>query len=54
LKPKGPAHVLVEYARILHAIGGVRTLEGRARLLTLLGASLGRLKGSIQARTLYL
>jgi glycosyltransferase involved in cell wall biosynthesis len=54
LKPKGPAHVLAEYARILHALGGGRTLEGRARLLTLLGASLGRLKGSIQARTLYL
>jgi glycosyltransferase involved in cell wall biosynthesis len=47
-------HVLVDYARILRALTGVRSWEGRARLVTLLGVNLGRIKGSIRFRTVYL
>jgi GT2 family glycosyltransferase len=54
LRRRGPAHVLVDYARVLHALSDIRTKEGKARFLTLLGANLGRIKGSIRFRTLYL
>jgi glycosyltransferase involved in cell wall biosynthesis len=54
LRRRGIAHVLVDYARVLHALGDIRSKEGRARLLTLLGANLGRFKGSVRFRTLYL
>ena len=54
LRRRGIPHVLVDYVRVLHALTGLKTLEGRARFLTLLGANLGRIKGSIKFRTLYL
>lgn len=54
LKRRSLAHVLVGYARMLHALGDIRTIEGKARFLTLAGANLGRLKGSIMSRTLFL
>jgi glycosyltransferase involved in cell wall biosynthesis len=54
LKRRSVAHILVDFARIVHAIGGLNTLDGRARMLTLIGAGLGRIKGSIEFRTLYL
>jgi glycosyltransferase involved in cell wall biosynthesis len=50
---RGILHVIVDYLRILSALRGLRTLEGRAKLLTLLGANLGRIKGSIRFRTFY-
>jgi len=53
LRRRGIPHVLVDYLRVLGALGGIRTLEGRAQLLTLLGANLGRIKGSIRFRTFY-
>jgi glycosyltransferase involved in cell wall biosynthesis len=54
LRRRDIPHVLVDYARLLHALGGIRTKEGKARFLTLLGANLGRIKGSIRFGTLYL
>jgi len=54
LRRRGPGHVLVSWARVLLALRGVGTLDGRARLLTMLGMNLGRIEGSIRFRTLYL
>jgi len=54
LKRRGPLHVLVDYGRILRALGDIRTQDGKARLLTLVGANYGRIKGSIRFQTLYL
>jgi len=53
LQRRGLPHVLIDYGRVLDALGGIRTVEGRAKLLTLLGANLGRIKGSIRFRTFY-
>ena len=54
LKRRDVPHILVDWARTLLALRGLRSLEGRARLLTLLGANLGRIKGSVKFRTLFL
>jgi glycosyltransferase involved in cell wall biosynthesis len=54
LRRRGVVRALIDYGRTVRAIGGIRSARGRARLLTLLGANLGRIEGSIRFRTLYL
>jgi glycosyltransferase involved in cell wall biosynthesis len=54
LRRRGLARVAIDYGRTLAALRGVRSRDGRARFVTLLGANLGRLKGSLRQQTRYL
>jgi len=54
LRRRSFPQVLVDYLRTIAALRGLRDREGQARFATLLGANLGRFKGSIKTRTLYL
>ncbi|HEY6797282.1 MAG TPA: glycosyltransferase [Kineosporiaceae bacterium] len=54
LRRRSVPRVLVDYARTVRALRDIRSRPGRARFLTLLGANLGRVQGSIRFRTLYL
>ena len=51
---RGVLQVLSSYTRILAAVPGAARPGGRARLATRLGIDLGRLRGSVRLRTLYL
>jgi glycosyltransferase involved in cell wall biosynthesis len=54
LRRRGTVRVVVDYARTLSALRGIRSREGRGRFATQLGANLGRLEGSLRHRTRYL
>lgn len=54
LRPRRPSRVAVDYARVLVALLRCWQTGGAARFATLLGSNLGRLRGSLAHRVLFL